>query len=154
MTRFEALKFLHVLGAIVWIGAGLSLFTYSVRIRSEGDEAGFGSLARHATFLTNTLFVPASLATLVFGILMVVTEPRFGFGDLWIVMGLVGIGASMVIGFGLLAPLDKKLTALFTEHGFQHAEVETLTGRLLRWNAIDLGILVTVAWAMVAKPGG
>ena len=63
--------FLHILAAIAWMGAGLSLIFLGVpadRARDPRRSAG----ARHTNRLGPTYFVPASLAVFVFGVILVI----------------------------------------------------------------------------------
>ena len=152
MNGFEIFKFLHVLGAVVWVGAGAGLFLLSVRLRADGDRATIVALGRQSEALGKLLFMPAALVTLLFGVLMVATEARFSFLDLWILIGFAAVAASFVVGAMLMEPADKKLTALATELGVDHVDVDAQLAKVIRLNAIDVGILVVAIWAMVAKP--
>jgi uncharacterized membrane protein len=152
VDRFEILKLLHVLGAIVWVGAGSGLFLLGLRMRADGDREGLRSLGRSATALGQTLFAPAALVTLIAGVVMVATEPHFAFGDLWIIIGLTGVLASFVIGMGLAEPTDRRLAALLEDHEVDHPEVAATLARSFRLSTIDLAILMIVVWAMVAQP--
>lgn len=152
MDQFSILKFLHVLAAVIWVGAGFGLFLLSLRLRADNDRMGIMSLGRQSAALGKMLFAPASMATLVFGVLMVATDSRFAFTDLWILMGFVGIAASFVVGMGMLEPAGKKLATTMMESGLDHPDVDVQLSKIMRLNAIDLAILVVVIWAMVAKP--
>ena len=152
MNGYEIFKFLHVLGAVVWVGAGAGLFLLSVRLRADGQQATIVALGRQSEALGKLLFMPAALGTLLFGVLMVVTEARFAFTDLWILLGFAAVAASFVVGALLLGPADKKLTEVATELGVKHGDVDRQLAKVLRLNAIDVGILVVAIWAMVAKP--
>jgi uncharacterized membrane protein len=152
VTRFELFKLLHVLGAIVWLGAGASLFVLALRLRAAGDREGLLALGRHGQALGNLLFMPAALATLLFGVLMVATEARFAFTDLWILIGFGAIAASFAIALGFMTRADARLTALMQEHDIDHPVVAAQLTTVLRLNAVDVGILTVAVWAMVAKP--
>ncbi len=152
MNGFEIFKFLHVLGAVVWVGAGVTLFLLSVRLRAVGDRGTIVSLGQHSEALGKLLFMPAAFGTLLFGVLMVATEARFSFMDLWILIGFAAVAASFVVGAGLLQSADARLNELVAELGADHADVDRQLTKVLRLNAVDVGILVIAIWAMVAKP--
>ena len=152
MNRLEIFKFLHVLGAVVWVGAGTGLFLLALRLRADGDRASIVAIGRQTESLAKMLFMPAAIGTLVFGVLMVATEARFSFGDLWILIGFAAVAASFVVGVLMLEPADKKLAALATELGLDHADVDAQLSKVLRLNAVDLVVLVVAIWPMVAKP--
>ena len=152
MNRYEIFKFLHVLAAVVWVGAGVGLFLLSVRLRASGDRSTLLALGRQSEALGKMLFMPAAMGTLLFGVLMVATEAHLSFLDLWILIGFGAVAASFVVGALMLQPADQKLTALAAELGVDHADVDVQLGKVTRLSAIDIGILVIAVWAMVAKP--
>jgi putative copper export protein len=152
VSRFEILKLLHVLGAIVWVGAGAGLVLLGQRMRADQDRDGLRALGRSSAALGKTLFAPAALVTLLAGVLMVATESRFAFSDLWIVIGLVGVLISFVLGAVLAEPTDTKLAALLEDHDVGHPEVAATLARSVRLSSIELGVMLIVVWAMVAQP--
>ncbi len=152
MNRFEIFKFFHVLSAVVWIGAGVSLTVLSMRLRAAGERATIIAVGGQTESLGKMLFMPAALGTLLFGVLMVATDPRFAFSDLWILIGFAAVAASFVVGVVMLTPADKKLAALVTEHGVDHPDVDNQLVKILRLSGVDVLILVIAVWAMVAKP--
>lgn len=152
MTRFEILKFIHVLGAVLWVGAGAGLMLLTVRLRSADERDAIIAIGRQTESIAKGLFMPAALTTLAFGILMVATEPRFAFSDLWIVVGFAGLAASFVVGVILLEPADKRLTALLVDRSLDDPQVDRELRKVIQLNTLDLAILVTAIWAMVAKP--
>lgn len=154
MDTYGVYKFLHVSAAVIWVGSGFGLFVLTARMKRIGDRAGVLAIGRHAETLGKTLFAPASLATLAFGILMVATTDALSFTDTWIIVGLVGIALSIVIGMGMISPTGKRLGETVIEKGPDAPEIDQLVSRLVTLNAVDLVILFGVIWAMVLKPGG
>lgn len=148
MTLFETLKFLHVIAAIVWLGGGILQTVLVWRVR-RADHAHRLGLARDMKVLGDRMFGAATVAVLLFGIWMVVERPAFAFGDAWIVIGLVGILISGGIGGGFFAPKGKALLAKL-ESGEPGDDILRLISRVA---IVDQAILLTVVWAMVAKPG-
>jgi hypothetical protein len=94
----------------------------------------------------------SALLTLLFGVLMVATEARFAFTDLWILIGFGAIAVSFVIALGFMTPADNRLAALMENHSLDHPDVAAQLTTVLRLNAVDVGILTVAVWAMVAKP--
>lgn len=152
MNRFEIFKFLHVLGAVVWVGSGAGLALLSMRLRTAGEHATIIALGRQTEALSKMLFMPAALGTLLFGVLMVATDPRFAFGDLWILIGFGAFAASFVVAVLMLEPADKRLTELATQRGVDHPEVDAQLAKVIRLSGVDVLILFVAIWAMVAKP--
>ena len=154
MDTYGVYKFLHVASAVIWVGSGFGLFVLTARMNRIGDRAGLLAIGRHAETLGKILFTPASLATLVFGVLMVLTTDSLGFSSTWIIVGLVGIALSSAIGMGMISPTGKRIGQTVLEKGPDAPEIDRLIGRLLTLNVVDLVILFGVIWAMVLKPGG
>jgi hypothetical protein len=62
---------------------------------------------------------------------------------------VVGSGVAQM---AVAAPAEKRFTALAGEHGLDHPGVDAAARRITHGNALDVGILLIVVWAMVAKP--
>jgi uncharacterized membrane protein len=152
MTRFEVFRMLHILGAIAWVGAGIGLLTLTRPLVRGHDYAGMVSVGRQAQALGTRLFIPAALVTVGFGVALVATEPVFSFTDLWILIGLGGIAASGVAQSVVTEPATKRFTAVVSEHGTGHPELATLGRRITFGSSLDVGLLLVVVWAMIAKP--
>lgn len=153
MDSYTLYKFLHVASAVIWVGSGVGLFALTLRMQRIGDRPGVLAIGRHAEALGKVLFMPASLSTLLWGVLMVLTTDTLGFSTTWIVVGFVGIAVSIVIGMGFISPTGERLGETVQEKGPDAPEIDQLVGRLLTLNGVDLVILFGVVWAMVAKPG-
>jgi uncharacterized membrane protein len=152
VTRYDILKFLHIVGAIAWVGGGLGLVILSRRFVAARDYTGLLSLGRQSQALGTWLFMPAALITVGFGIALVATEAAFRFTDLWILIGFGGVIASGVAQMVVAEPASKRFMALATEHRTDHPDVAEAARKLTRTGFLDLGILLLVVWAMVAKP--
>jgi len=75
MSACELLLLLHVTAVIVWLGAvtGIDLlWLRAERMREPAELAKMGELQE---WLAPRLFIPASLASLVFGVLLVLDGP-------------------------------------------------------------------------------
>jgi uncharacterized membrane protein len=152
MTRYELFKFLHVVGAIAWVGGGIGLTIYGWRLRKARDLASLAVLMRRSDDLGKVLFMPAALLTLGFGIAMVATTAAIAFGDLWILMGFGGVALSIVVEAGMAAPAGKRFVATVEEHETGSPQADAHAGRMLRASVLGVLVLLTVVWAMVAKP--
>lgn len=152
VTRYELFKFLHIVGAIAWVGGGIGLVILAQRFVRAKDHAGLLSLGNQGQALGTRLFMPASLVTVGFGIAMVATEPRLAFTDLWILIGFGGILGSGVAQMLVSARNDKRFMELATEHGLDHPDVAAAARKVGYGGVLDVGILLFVVWAMVAKP--
>jgi uncharacterized membrane protein len=150
VTRYELLLFLHVSAAIIWIGSGFLLNVLGARADRRGDTEGIRRVADDAGALANVLFIPAALAALIFGILLVVDGP-WSFDQLWIVLGLAGFAATFVTGVFVIKPRSERLAALVERDGMS---AEALVGarQLLVIARSDYVVLFLVVADMVLKP--
>src|ERR1700749_3961325 len=64
-------KVVHVSGAVLWVGGGLSLTILALRAERTADPAEMAMLARQAAFLGERVFAPVGLLVLLAGIGMV-----------------------------------------------------------------------------------
>jgi uncharacterized membrane protein len=150
MTWYELLLFLHIVAAIVWLGAGLLINIQAIRAERARDSEGLRRISTDAAALSETLFIPASLATLVFGILLVVDGP-WSLDYLWIVLGLIGYAGTFLTGILVMKPGSEKLAAIMERDGMS-AEAEIETRKLLTKSRFDTVVLYLVVAVMVLKP--
>jgi uncharacterized membrane protein len=151
MTRYELLTFLHIAAAIVWLGAGFLIAVLVFGAERAGDREKAAGHHRDVGWLAPRLFIPASLAVLVFGVLLVIDGP-WEFDQLWIQIAIGGWAASFLLGILYFKPEGERIGAIAEERGPADPE---LVGRLHRVNVIDrvqLTILFVVLADMVIKP--
>ena len=65
MDWYSIVKFLHVTSAILWLGGGFVLVLLAVRAERSGDPQALMLNIRNTAALGMILFMPASLATLL-----------------------------------------------------------------------------------------
>ena len=70
MSRYEFLLFVHVAAVIVWLGTGTALAFIAIYAERSRDRALGERLGTLAAWLGPRVFAPASLGTLVAGILL------------------------------------------------------------------------------------
>lgn len=154
MDRYELLLFLHIAASIVWLGAGFLLALQILGARQARDRATEVRIGRELEWLTPRLFIPASLATVLLGIVLVIDSDAWSFDQLWIVIGLVGWTISFVLGFFYFSPEGERVARIADERELEDAELDR---RLLRLVAVDRAqvlILFLVVADMVIKPTG
>lgn len=151
---YDLFKFLHIVGAIVWIGAGFTFQVLNARLAKADDQAGIAALSSQGEWFGKAVFSSAAGVTLVAGIITVLaSNGAWGFGDVWVTWGFVGIALSIVFGAVLSQRLATELQDAVATEGVTSPRVAELQRRLGLYGAIDLVILVSVVAAMVWKPG-
>ena len=153
MSRYEVLLFLHIAFAIVWLGSGFLLQVLGFKADASRDPVKILGLAEDADWLTNRLFVPSSLAVLVLGIWLTVDGP-WSFGDLWIVLGLVGYALTFVTGIAFIAPQGRRIGAAIERDGGMSPAAVAEVRKLFLIGRVDLVVLFAVVADMALKPTG
>jgi hypothetical protein len=99
--------------------------------------------------LGGRLMVPASLLTLVFGLVM--CWFWVGFSDLWIIIGLAGYAATFLIGLLYFKPTSEKVAAMVARDGITPAALQDGKA-MLRVARFDYAVMLVVIADMVFKP--
>ena len=148
MDVYSIFKFLHVICAIAWVGGGMTLLVNSLFAIADKGEMETLRTLDVMNGLAKRWFVPASMLTLVFG---VVTATAGGmWSDLWVLLGLAGFASTFITGIVVFEPLGKQVSALVAEEKFDEALVKGRT--LLRVAKFDYTVMLVVIADMVLKP--
>lgn len=153
MSYYEVLLFLHVVGAIIWVGSAFLMFVLFYRGKSTSDFGLVAGISGNTQWLAQRVFIPTTLVMLVLGILLTIEGP-WTFGMLWIVLGFVGYVAIMVLGLGFIEPAGKRLSAVAAERGPTDPEVRWRSRRMDALGILDIVLLVVVVFDMTVKPTG
>ncbi len=141
---YEILKYVHILAAIVAVGANITYGVWSVRSRREPAHLAY--TIRGIQFLDNRIANPAYGVLFLTGVAMVIVG---GIGlKLWVVVAVILFVAIAVIGFAYFTPLVRRQLALLDAGDESSAEFE----RLARRNAMIgpiLGLLVLIILGMM-----
>ena len=149
MDLYSILKFLHVTSAIIWVGGGFVLVLLGVFAASRNDQAEMVAVVKNVAFLSTRVFVPTSLATLVFGVLTAFVGGFYGM--LWIWIGIAGFVATFLTGLLILGPTAEKMVS--ADKAGNAADAGTISGGLLKMAKFDYVVLAVVVADMVIKPG-
>ena len=151
MSYYEILLFLHVTTAIVWLGSGFFLQMLIWRAGATDDRPLIQGVASNSGWMAQRIFIPASLAVLVLGILLTIEGP-WSFGDLWIVLGLAGYAFSFLVGIGFIEPEGKRIAKAMQAGDQGRAAFHV--NRINTVSRIELVVLDLVVAAMALKPTG
>ena len=151
MSYYEVILFLHILAAIVWIGGALALQSLGVRAEQTRNGALAQALGESADWLAKRLFIPASLAALLFGILLTIEGP-WTFDTLWVDLGFLGFAASFMTGLLFLKPEGVRIGHAIAAYGPESSEARQHMRRITVVERVQLVILLLVTAAMSIKP--
>jgi hypothetical protein len=146
---YNLLLFIHVLGAIVWVGGTVLAWATGRHLRAAAPENLAGYL-RQMNFAAGRVFAPASLVLATAGVVM--TVMRWSFTDLWILLGIVGLLYVGYSGARRLDPASNEIAALIEERGHDDPAVQVGVDKLLSMIRIDVLVMVAVVALMTLKP--
>jgi uncharacterized membrane protein len=149
MDIYLIFKFLHVLSVIIWLGGGFALVILGVVADMQSNKEALGWVIEQVVFLSPRVFVPASLAALVFG--LIAAYLQWGFASLWIVLGLIGFAATFLTGILILKPSAERISAMVAKEGLSD-NVVAHGKELLSHVKFDYVVLFAVVFDMVLKP--
>lgn len=152
LDGYTILKTLHVLLVVAWVGGALTLNILATRTVRSGDDARVVAMARDTAWIGTRVFAPTSILVLVFGVLTVLSG-GYSFATPWILIGLIGIGITVITGSMFLGPENRRLAAMGGEGGGADQEFRRRMSRVLAIARIDLVVLALVIVDMVVKPG-
>jgi uncharacterized membrane protein len=147
MTLYEFLLFVHITGAVIWLGGAFTFQMYGWSVRRGGDPEEMARFAGRAGHLAERMFVPASLIVVLAGIWLMI-EGSWNWDQLWVIFALVTFAASFVTGLFVLTPLAKRIPVA----GPTTPEGQALIERLFTILRIDLAFMYAIVFAMVVKP--
>ena len=147
MSLYEFLLFVHIVGAVIWLGAAFIFQVYGQVVLRSGNSRELGQFAGRAGIIGERVFVPASLLVLLAGIGLMI-EGSWGWGQLWVIYALVVFAASFVIGLFHIAPMAKKIPVV----GPETPDGQALIAKLFRHLRVDLLFMYSIVFAMTVKP--
>lgn len=152
MTKYELLKTIHVLFAVIWVGGAATSQILATRLARANEPGRMAAFAKDIEFVGTRVFMPASLLVLGAGIWMV-ADSGWSFTDLWIVFGLIGIAFSATVGAAFLGPESGRIGRLIEAKGPADTEVIARLDRIFLVSRVELVILLLIVVNMVVKPG-
>lgn len=149
MTIEPWLLFLHVLGAVGWVGGGLTLTAVGMANQRSADPGAASGFGRTMAWIGPRLFTPSVLLVLVTGVWMVLISSAWDFGQLWVLIGIACFVLAFAVGVGFVARAGMALGRPETPP----AEAAVLLRRWIGAYLAVVVILVIAVWDMTVKPG-
>jgi uncharacterized membrane protein len=132
------LKFLHILGATVWIGGGATLIVVGMRARRSSDPSTVAEFARVVPYVGMRLLGPAWIVLLITGVWMVLVSSAWKFSQPWVLLALGLFALAFLIGAVQLSRVGIQLER--TVRSGQGPDVAALVGRWI----LAYGLVVAV----------
>lgn len=147
------LHFLHVTGAVVWVGGGVVLSVIGRRVRRSGDATLLAEFARTLSYVGLRVFTPAVVVVLVTGVWLVFAEEAGNFAQLWVVLALAAFAVAFLIGAVYLSRSAIRLERVMSAPTPDIAAARDALGRWILGYGVVLAVLLFALWDMVFKPG-
>jgi uncharacterized membrane protein len=149
VSLFQILKWLHVLSAIIAVGANATYGFWLARSAKNPDALPF--TLRSVKMLDDRIANPAYGALLITGLAMVFTVP-IPITTPWILSGLILYVAIAVLGFFVYTPILRKQIALAESEGPQSAAYKEVARRGTIIGIVVAVIALAIVFLMVVKP--
>jgi hypothetical protein len=151
---FALFKWIHVSGAVFWVGGGLLLTVLGLKAETSDDPNEIVTLARWAAWVGEKLFAPAGMLVLAMGIAMLVhgNGPLVHWDKFWVIVGLVGYASTFVTGIAVLARQAKRVAELSETKGTTAPETTAAIRRILLISRFDIAVLLVVVADIITRP--
>lgn len=149
MDFTTALKFAHVLAAVLWVGGGFTTILAGILLACRATAQNQLVILQAVTLLAPRLFIPASVFTLASGVTLL-----FAAGWGWqpfTTLGLAGVLFTATFGALVLGPSCERALKLADTHGAESA-IPSLR-RVQRLAMMDYAVQFAIVFLMVVKPG-
>jgi uncharacterized membrane protein len=152
MTWYEFLLFFHIAMAAIWVGGGTIIQFFGLRALGATDPRRLVDLGGDIEWIGTRVLIPSSLMAVVAGVLMVIDSDVWGFGDDWIVIGIVLFAITFLAGAAFFGPESGRLGKLIEAEGPTSPAVQAKLKRLLALTRADLMLLFLIIFDMAVKP--
>jgi uncharacterized membrane protein len=152
MTWYEFLLFAHIAMAVTWVGGAAMMQFFGLRAMRATDPIRLADLGADIEWIGNRVLVPSALLAVVSGVLMVIESEVWGFGDDWIVIGIVLFAITFLAGALFFGPESGRLGKLVEAEGPTSPAVLAKLKRLLALTRADLMLLFLIIFDMSVKP--
>jgi uncharacterized membrane protein len=151
VSWYDLWLFLHVTGAIVWIGSAVAIQIFGILTKRAADPAKSAFFAQNVSFTVMRVLLPAALLVIVAGIGLT-ENGGWDWGEPFIVGGLILWALVSLIAFGYLGRALGKAGRQLATHGPSPALA--LHMRNLVWlSRALLAVLMVIVFLMTVKPG-
>jgi uncharacterized membrane protein len=152
MSWYEFLLFAHIAMAATWVGGAAMMQFFGLRAIRAADPRRLADFGADVEWIGNRVLVPSSALAVVTGVLLVIESDFIGFGDDWIVIGIILFAITFVAGSTFFGPESGRLGKLVAAEGPSSPAVQAKLKRLLALTRADLMLLFLIIFDMAVKP--
>jgi uncharacterized membrane protein len=151
MSSYELWLFLHISTAMVWIGGATVAQIFGVLAQRSGDPAQGAAFGRAMAFIGPKVFMPASIAVLVTGVLLT-EDGNWEWSETFIWLGIVLWATVSVVAFAFLTRAMGRVGARMAAEG-PSQELGAEMRKLVLLARVLILVLFVIVFVMVVKPG-
>ena len=140
----------HILAAVLWVGGAFTLQMFAIRTSRARSAERMAGFAGDAEWVGTRVFVPASLALVVFGFLLI-HQQHYEY-KFWLVFPIVVWTASFITGAAFLGPQSGRLSKAIEARGIESPEAIAIQQRIFLVSRVELVLLLLVVLDMALKP--
>jgi uncharacterized membrane protein len=152
MSWYEFLLFVHISAASVWVGGGAVIQIFALRTMRARDPMRMAEFGGDVEWIGNRVLVPSALTAVVSGVVMVIDSDFIGFGDDWIVIGIILFAITFLAGAFYFGPQSGRFKKLVEAEGPASPLAQAQMQRLLALTRADLMLLFLIIFDMAVKP--
>lgn len=150
MTLDRWLLYIHILGAVSWMGAGLTFMLLGLRAR---DATSKQQLIAQMEWLGARVGGLAVIVMAATGVWMVARGVAWDFGQAWVLLSIVLLVVLFLVGIGFHMPQYRRIRTAIAEYGPEAPQTNKLVWRSLAATRVEVALLAVVVLLMVFKPG-
>ena len=152
MSWYEFLLFVHIAMAATWVGGAAIIQFFALRALRAPNPLRLVDFGGDVEWIGQRVLVPSSLLAVVSGVLLVVDSDFWGFGDDWILIGIILFAVTFAAGAGFFGPESGRLGKLAETEGPTSPVVLGRLQRLIALTRADLMLLFLIIFDMAVKP--
>ena len=152
MEWYEFLLFVHVAMAAIWVGGASMIQFFALRAMRATSPERMVEFGEDVGWISQRVLTPAALLAVVSGVWMVIDSDFWGFGDDWIVLGIILFAITFLAGAGFFGPEAGRVGKLVEAEGPASPLVQARLTRLLALSRADLMLLFLIIFDMAVKP--
>ena len=147
---YNAIKYVHVISAIIWVGGAFFAQLLAIRAQRSTDPAELPRLGAALGELGMKVFLPASIVLFVAGVIL--TLQRWAFSQLWISIAIILWLVSAITGALYLGPQSARIGKLFTTEGPTSIAGRAALARVFIVSRLELVSFAILVFLMIFKP--
>lgn len=136
---------------MLWVGGLVALIALAIQFRRVGESEPVARFLGSLRVIGPAVLAPGPLLLLATGIWSVLRNDAWGFGQTWVWLALVLLGAAFLFGAAF-----QSRVAIGAQRAAEAGDALEASRLLARWtwgSLLILALLLVATWDMVFKPG-